>query len=288
MASRSFKQLLLAALSAGAFAACSDDAPPGGNSGGGGAGLTGGGFGGAAFNQCGVAAPLPSDGGLCRGVTAPAIADFDDYVAGTAAGSYAFYLNGRPPAADAVPGGIVHVDDGSGATGTSVIATQMITGAGDAGYALQISNTNAINWGGLLLFYFPPSGATPTCLNAESHGGVAFSIKGAAPSGRFGVNVGMRDTIPTTDNGSCDNATASDCKNANIELTLPANATTWMEVQVPWSAFTPGVGSGRACVPLTGQNIVNLVIQPFMSYPPPTNMFAPGPYSIAVDNVRFY
>jgi hypothetical protein len=25
-----------------------------------------------------------------------------------------------------------------------------------------------------------------------------------------------------------------------------------------------------------------------MSYPPPNYMLAPGPYSIAVDNVRFY
>ena len=51
---------------------------------------------------------------------------------------------------------------------------------------------------------------------------------------------------------------------------------------------TPGVGSGVSCVPTTGQNIVRIVIQPFMNYPPPDYMFAPGAYSLAVDNLRFY
>jgi hypothetical protein len=41
-------------------------------------------------------------------------------------------------------------------------------------------------------------------------------------------------------------------------------------------------------VPVTGQNIVRIVIQPFMSYPPPNYLLQPGPYVMAVDNVRFY
>jgi hypothetical protein len=41
-------------------------------------------------------------------------------------------------------------------------------------------------------------------------------------------------------------------------------------------------------VPVTGQNISRLGFQPFMSYPPPNYTLAPGPYAIAVDNVRFY
>ena len=287
---RASRWLLTVTLIASQLAACGDGGQGGGNGGGaGGAGLTGGGLGGNAFNQCGVAAPLPVDNGQCSLVSAPAVADFDDYVAGTAASSYAYYVNANPPAANAVLGGFLHIGDGSDTNGgTSVIATEMVTGEGGAGYAVQISNTNATNWGGILLFFFPSSGATPTCLNAESYRGIEFSIKGASASGRIGVNVGMRDTIPTADNGLCGNATASDCRNANIELTLPANNATWTQVQVPWSAFTPGVGSGRSCVPLTGQNIVNLAIQPFMSYPPPDYKLQPGPYSIAVDNVRFF
>ena len=98
----------------------------------------------------------------------------------------------------------------------------------------------------------------------------------------------MDDTIAVADNGLCDNATASDCKNATLERTLSSDAATWTHVQLPWSAFTPGVGSGRACVPVTGQNVVQLAIQPLMNYPPPNYMLAPGPYTIAVDNVRFY
>ena len=206
---------------------------------------------------------------------------------GAAASTFTYFVNGKPPAADAVLGAILHIDDGSATNGTSVITTEMVTGEGDAGYAVQISDSNAVNWGGILLFYFPSNGTT-TCLNAPTYSGVEFSIKGAAPSGRIVVNLGMLDTIAVKDGGLCDNATATDCKNANIEWALPTDATTWAHVQVPWGAFTPGVGSGRACVPVTGQNIVQLAIQPLMSYPPPNYMLAPGPYAIAVDNVRFY
>jgi hypothetical protein len=282
MTLRASTQLLLCTLLAGNLAACGDGGQGGGNGGSDGAGLTGGGLGGASFNQCGVAAPLPPDTGQCTAVSAPALTTFDDYVAGTAATSYTYQANG-------VLGGFLHISDGSDMNGgTSVIATEMVTGAGGTGYALQVSNTNAINWGGAILFYFPQTGATPTCLNAQSHGGVAFSIKGASPTGRFGVSVGMLDTIPTADSGRCENAVAGDCKNANIELALPADSATWAQVEVPWSAFTPGVGSGLSCVPLTGQNIVHLAINPFMRYPPPNYMLEPGPYAIAIDNLRFF
>jgi hypothetical protein len=289
MTLRAFRRLLLGALLASPLGACGDGSPQGGNSGGGGTGLTGlGGLGGNTFNQCGVAAPPPA-ASQCTAVSAPTVADFDDYAAGTAAGGYTYYVNGKPPAADAVLGSLLHIDDGSSMNGgTSVITTEMVTGEGDAGYALQISNSNATNWGGMLLFYFPSSGATPACLDAQSSGGVEFSIKGSSPSGRIGVSLGMLDTIATQDNGLCDNAVPTDCKNASIERSLAADAATWVRVQVPWGAFTPGVGSGRACVPVTGQNVVQLAIQPFMNYPPPTYTFAPGPYSIAVDNLRFY
>jgi len=135
------------------------------------------------------------------------------------------------------------------------------------------------------MFFIPSAGA---CLDAHSFGGVQFSIKGSSPSGRFGVNLGMLDTIPTSDNGLCSNSTSSDCKDANVDLTLPADPATFTQIQIPWGSFTPGVGSGLSCVPVTGQNIVRLVIQPFMSYPPPNYTFQPGAYSVAVDNVKFY
>jgi hypothetical protein len=242
------------------------------------------GIGGSGFNQCGVAAPLPKNTGQCTTVSEPTIANFDDYTGGAAA-SYNFHIN--PNTANPVLGSILHVGDGSdaGDAGTSVISTQMVTGEGGTGYALQFSDTNATNWGGLLMFFIPSAGA---CLDAHSFGGVQFSIKGTSPSGRFGVNLGMLDTIPTSDNGLCTNATSSDCKDANVEFTLPSDPATWTQIQIPWSTFTPGVGSGLSCVPVTGQNIVRLVIQPFMNYPPPNYTFQPGAYSITVDNVNFY
>jgi hypothetical protein len=286
---RASRLVRLCTLVAGSLAACGGDGPGGGTGGSGGAGLTGlGGLGGSAFNQCGVAAPLPEDTGQCTAVHAPLIADFDDY-SGTVAGGYTYYVNAKPPAADAVLGALQHVGDGSDMNGgTAVIATEMVAGAGGAGYALQISNSNATNWGGLLMFYFVSGGTDTACLNAQDQHGVEFSIKGSSPSGRFGVSLGMLDTTPVADNGLCDSPTASDCKSATVERKLPADAATWMQVQVPWSSLTPGVGRALSCVPVTGQNITRLVIQPFMSYPPPHYTLAPGPYAIAVDDLRFY
>jgi hypothetical protein len=245
-------------------------------------------IGGMGFNQCGVAAPLPASTGQCTTVSAPTLTDFDDY-AGTAAASYTFYVNAKPPATDAVLGAIQHIGDGSDQNGgTSVIATEMVTGADGTSYALEFSNTNATTWGGLLMFYLIGDGTSVRCLDASSYSGLEFSIKGMSPSGRFGVSLGMLDTMPSSDKGLCANATAADCKDASVELALPANTETWAQIQVPFSAFTPGIGSGLSCIPVTGQNIARLVIQPFMSYPPPNYTFAPGPYSVAVDNVRFY
>jgi hypothetical protein len=283
--------LLLCTLVATNVAACSDGGQDGGNRGGsGGTGPTGaGGFGGNSFNQCGVAAPLPAETGQCTAVTAPTIADFDDYAPGTAANSYSYYINGKPPAANALLGGLLHVGDGSDMNGgTSIVTTEMVTGANNAGYAVQISSTNAMNWGGLLMFYFLSGGTAPGCVNASTYRGVEFSIRGSSPSGRFGVSLGMLDTTPVADNGLCDNANSNDCKSASIDIPMPADPAAWTQVQVPWSALTPGVGRALSCVPVTGQNILRLVIQPFMRYPPPNYMLEPGPYSIVVDNVRFF
>jgi hypothetical protein len=282
-------RLLLTTLAASSLAACSDDAQ--GVAGGAGSGGTNAAGGidtsGRSFNECGVAAPAPRETGQCTAVAAPSITNFDEY-AGTDADSYTFSVSGKPPA-EAVRGAILHVGDGSDTNGgTGVITTEMVTGEGDAGYALQVSDTNAMNWGGLLMFYFPFGGAASECLDGRDYGGVEFSVKGESPSGRFGINLGMLDTIPTSDNGLCDNPTASDCKDANVEFSLPANPAEWMQVQVPWSAFTPGVGSSTSCVPVTGQNVTRIVIQPFMSYPPPDYTFEPGAYALAVDNLRFY
>jgi hypothetical protein len=286
---RCFRFLLLStvSLAASTLTACSDDAQDGTGGSGGTNSTAGIDTSGRSFNECGVAAPLPAETGQCTAVAAPLITNFDDF-AGTDPGGYTYSVSGKPPS-EAVRGAILHVGDGSDMNGgTGVITTEMVPGEGDAGYALQFSNTNAMNWGGLLMFYFPFGGAVSSCLDARDYGGVEFAVKGASPSGRFGVNLGVLDTIPSADNGLCDNPTASDCKDANVEFSLPANTAEWSVVQVPWSAFTPGIGSSTSCVPATGQNVVRIVIQPFMRYPPPDYMFEPGAYTLAVDNLRFY
>jgi hypothetical protein len=138
---------------------CSDDGGSAANTGGsgsGGATSTGGsksGTGGTVINQCGAAAPLPAETGQCKATSTTLITNFDDYT-GTTPDSYTFYVNGAPPAADSVLGGVLHVGDGSDAEG-SVIATEMVPGEGGTGYALQISDSNASHWGGLLMLYLP-------------------------------------------------------------------------------------------------------------------------------------
>jgi hypothetical protein len=285
------RTLLVCLLAASSIAACGGGGQPEGtgNGGGGRTGIVDQGLGGSAFNQCGVAAPLPADTGQCKAVSAPTIADFDDYVMGTVASSYTYSVNGKLPAPDAVLGAIQHIGDGSDMNGgTSVISTEMVTGEGGAGWAIQIADTNALHWGGFFLFYFLSNTAARSCLNGQTYDGVEFSIKGATPSGRYGVSLGMLDTIPVGDNGLCRNPTAGDCRNATIDLSMPSDAATWAKVRLPWSAFTPGVGSEQACVPVTGQNLAQLSIQPHMNYPPPNYTFQPGPYTIAIDNLRFY
>src|SRR5262245_53188975 len=118
-------------LAAIALPGCSDENADdgGGNGGGGGTSSTAvGGTGASTFNQCGVAAPLPADTGQCTTVSVPLITNFDDY-AGTAASGYTYYVNGKPPAENALLGAILHVDDGSPASdATSVVTTEMVTG----------------------------------------------------------------------------------------------------------------------------------------------------------------
>jgi len=274
-------------LAAIALSACSDESGDEESSGAGGTTSAGvGGTGASTFNQCGVAAPLPTDTGQCTTVSAPLVTNFDDYTGSNASG-YTYYVNRG--AEGALLGAILHVDDGSPTTdGASVISTEMVAGEGDAGYALEIANTNAVNWGGLLMFYFPYSGSVAACLDAGAYGGIEFSVRGSSPSGRFGINLGMLDTTPIGEHGFCDNPTTADCKNATLEFRLPADAATWTRVQVPWSALTPGIGSSTSCVPVTGQNVLRIVIQPFMDYPPPNYMYEPGAYSMAIDNLGFY
>ncbi|MGC4069355.1 MAG: hypothetical protein QM784_32840 [Polyangiaceae bacterium] len=244
------------------------------------------GYGGSAFNQCGVKAPLPAETGQCTKVTAPLITNFDDFT-GTDATQYGFSVNTGTDGA--IAGTLLHVGDGSDENGgTSVIATEMVPGEGGSGYALRFSSTNAANWGGLLMLLFPGSATVLGCLDARTYKGLEFSLKGASPSGRFGVSMSLLDTTTVAENGLCDNAVASDCKDPRIEMPLPKDPETWIKVQVPWSALTPGVGSGFSCIPLTGQNIVRIVIQPYMSYPPPDFKYKAGPYSLTVDNISFY
>jgi len=233
----------------------------------------------ARFNQCGVAAPLPVDTGDCVVPGEPELCNFDDF-SGESAASYAFSIGEGP-----VQGRFQHIGDGSEVDG-SVISMEMVTGLGDTGYALRFANTNATNWGGLLMITFTGSSAPLTCLDAHMSQGVAFSIRGTSPSGRFGVNLGMLDTAPTSEQGLCNNASSDDCKGAAIELNLPSDPQTWERFEIPWSAFTPGLGSDQACVPVTGQNLFRLVIQPFMNYPPPNYAFEPGPYLVEVDELE--
>jgi hypothetical protein len=286
---RASKLLLLCTLVASNPAGCGSNAP-GGTGGSGGTPLPGtGGLGGSAFNQCGVAAPRLANTGHCTTVSAPSITNFDDYVAGSSASSYSYSINAKPPVAGAEIGALQHIDDGSATNGgTSTISTEMVTGRGGTGYALQFADTNAINWGGLLSLYFPGSGTSPGCLDASAYTGIEFWIKGSSPSGNFGVSLNMLETVPASNGGLCSSASSNDCKSATLQFALPSDAQTWMKVQVPWNAMTPGSGSQAACVPVTGQNLTQLVIQPFMNYPPPNYAFAPGPYQIAVDDLAFY
>ena len=261
----------------------------GGDSGAGGSGATGNSetvlvtFQDEPLNQCGVAAPGPADVGSCTTVSSPVIVDFDDYEDGPA-DSYAFHVGGESGTPGSVLGGLLHIDDGSdGAT----ITTEMVAGADGSPYAIRIASDDAQNWGGLLMLYFP-SGGDIACLDGSEYAGIELSLKGSSPSGNAGVTLGMVDTNPTADGGLCDNASSDDCKEANVQVALPEDPEKWSRIQIPWSAFVPGMGSDGQCIPANGMNLMRLVVQPYMVYAPPTWEFSPGAYSLTIDSVRFY
>ena len=230
----------------------------------------------------------PADGRRAvHGGHAPAIADFDDYTAGTAASSYTYYVNGEA------------ARSGRGARRDSAHRRRVgherrdqrhrhRDGGGRGQRRLRDADRRTAtrsNWGGLLLFYFPSNGA---CLNAQSYRGVEFSIKGSSPSGRIGVSLGMLDTIAGHGQRGLRQRDGERLQERQRRTEtgvgrrdLGARADPVERVHArrrQWARVRAGHRAEH----------LQLAIQPFMNYPPPNYTLAPGPYTIAVDNVRFY
>jgi hypothetical protein len=245
--------------------------------------------------------------GSCTLVTAPSITDFETWMPTTADGAvnnpanFSFYVNGAPPVANGVLGGLLYINDGDGMPALTMVPGYMSNWAVHMGTttAPTMVDAGTSDYGGLLIFYFPfPSVTMPSCVNPANYSGIQFwvqgqsgSISATAPNGLMGVSLSTVETEPMSANaatpsgGTCDaTADAGACKAPGLQFAIPA---TWTLKQLPWGAFVGGI-SNSGCAGAPGSGILRLVLQPFESYPPPNYQVSPMPYFLEVDNVSFY
>ncbi len=218
------------------------------------------------------------------------VTNFDDFMPTSADGSvtppadYTFYVNGQPPAANSLLGGLLFINDGDGTPGVT-----MVPGYNNTTYAAQFGTTTPVglvdasaDFGGFLELYFP---AVPLgCVEPTGYNGISFWAEGTSGASTFGVTIGTVESVPIPD-GACDNsADAASCGDFTAKYTLPA---VWTQFQVPWSSFTGGhVTSGCATAP--GSGIIRIQFFPYELYAPPAYTISPMPYTMTVDDVEFY
>lgn len=283
--------LVVGGLSACAGAKDSDDSPgnvPGtGGVGVGGAvtGTGGGAASGAApgVGGAGTGGGLGSGGGsggtaavTCTQVGSTSFLDFDSYdgtnlsflVAGEAVGGV--YMG---------PWELTDEGDETSPDPAPTYALEMHTGFGDTGYALNVSDQEAKIWGGGVGFWMGG------CVDAATYSGVRLQVRGSVPTGTVRLEVATRDTLPpSTDGvGAC---TTTDCANAAAEFAVGLDPQEWTQIDLPWSAFTPGVGSGSVAAPLSGFGIAGLTFSVSVQYDEVGAI--PGPYDLTIDEIGFF
>jgi hypothetical protein len=158
-------------------------------------------------------------------------------------------------------------------------ALEMPTGFGDTGYALKISDQEAKNWGGGVGFWMS------NCVDAATYSGIRLQVRGTVPTGMVGITVSTRDTVaPSAEGvGACMGTT---CADASAEFAVGLDATAWTQVDLPWSAFTPGVGSGGVAAPLSGFGIMGLTFTVNLQYDEVGPK--PGPYDLTIDEIGYF
>jgi hypothetical protein len=197
-------------------------------------------------------------------------------------------MNAMPPAANALLGGLLFINDGDGTPTLSMVQGYMST------YAVQFGTTTPVglvdggasDYGGFLEVYFP---ATPMagCIDSTGYHGVSFWAQGTSGAMQFGVSVGTVESVDIAGGGICDDSMdAGACKDFTAKETLPG--ATWTQFQVPWSSFVGGIVAPGGCTSPPGSGLLRIQFFPYESYPAPNYVISPMPYSMTVDDIELY
>jgi hypothetical protein len=230
--------------------------------------------------------------GRCTPAATPLITNFDNYTTTTVDGAvadptqYTFYVNAMPPAANALLGALLYINDGDGTPMLTMGTGYMST------YAAQFGTTTPVglvdggtgDFGGFLELYFPAT--IPGCIDATGYHGISFWAQGTSGAQAFGVSVGTVESVDIQGGGLCDDTMdAAACKDFTAKYTLP---TTWTQFQVPWTSFTGGMVTPGGCAQPPGSGLLRIQFFPYELYPAPTYTISPMPYSMSVDDIELY
>ncbi len=210
-------------------------------------------------------------------IVEPTIATFEGYDGTTPVDTWGFAFNAAPGEPDAVYSGVYSYSDGIGTHTLSMAAGNA------SAFAPRIDNPSAGGagaWGGAV-------GLWMGCIDASAYQGLTLSVKGPVPSGFVSVSLSMEATSPPDEadpaaGGTCE----SGCTDATVQIPVTS---TWTEVLIPWSAFTPGTANS-ASIPVTGDDIAGLSFSidlPYVEDPQNPGEYIPdtASYDFSFDDV---
>ena len=210
----------------------------------------------------------------------PGIATFDDYEAGAALATWSFALGSDSST------GVFAGPFGYGDRDTGKPETFEMTEGYDSDYALSISDTMAMEYGGGMGLWLS------TCLDVTAFSGVSFWIRGNAPTGTSKFTLLMEES--TSNAPEMATAKVGTCPGSDKECihpTFDAPVTdTWTEIKIPWAEFKPGSANGEPVIP-DGSNVWQLQFDIGLAWvADDAGEYQPvaGPYELAVDGVSFY
>lgn len=210
----------------------------------------------------------------------PGIATFDDYEEGASLATWSFALGSDSST------GVFAGPFGYGDRDTGKPETFAMTEGYDSTYALSISDTMALQYGGGMGIWLS------SCLDVQAFTGVSFWIRGNAPTGTSKFTLLMEEStattpaMPTSKIGTCP-GTDKECIHPTYQVPV---TDTWAEIKIPWAEFIPGSANGEPVVP-DGHNVWQLQFDVGLSWEPDdagVYQPIPGPYELAIDGVSFY
>lgn len=210
----------------------------------------------------------------------PGIATFDDYEDGADLSKWSFALGSDSST------GVFAGPFGYGDRDTGKPEAFEMTEGYDSTYALSISDTMALEYGGGMGLWLS------SCLDVKAFSGVSFWIRGNAPTGTSKFTLLMEESTattpatPTSKIGTCP-GTDEECIHPTYDVPV---TDTWTEIKIPWAEIKPGSANGEPVVP-DGHNVWQLQFDVGLAWEADdAGVYHPiaGPYELAIDGVSFY